>query len=304
MGQSRFSWSILLVSALLVAGCKKEQQAPTPPQSNAARPTVASMVPAATDLIIGMGAKDHLVAVSNFDREDEDRKGLPRVGDYERVDWEKVGQIWPDVFVIQVAQDQVKPGFSVQMDRLSAKVVNIKIDRLEDIAAAVKQIGEALKETEKAETFINGLKGRLDAVSSKTASAPKIKTLIFRDENAQLVIGPNNFLDDLLSIAGGQNAASGLGNAYPTIDAEMLKSLSPDAIFVLLPEASKQVLEKAHRTWENFPDVPAVKNKRVYILREWYVQQPGARVADLAELLASHLHPNLFSDAAATRAAR
>ena len=34
------------------------------------------------------------------------------------------------------------------------------------------------------------------------------------------VIGPDNFLDDLLKVVNATNAAAGLGQPYPTIDRE------------------------------------------------------------------------------------
>ena len=41
------------------------------------------------------------------------------------------------------------------------------------------------------------------------------------------------------------------------------------------------------------PQLPAVKNNRVYILSDWYVLQPGSHVGELAEKFAEILHPNL-----------
>ena len=49
---------------------------PTSPARNKKLPAVASLSPAATDLLIGMGAGDHLVAVSNFDADRDDIRGL------------------------------------------------------------------------------------------------------------------------------------------------------------------------------------------------------------------------------------
>src|SRR5687767_218730 len=72
-------------------------------------PTVASLVPAATDLLIGMGAGDHLVAVSNFDTR-PDAGHLARVGDYRSTDWEMLARIRPDVMVIQIDESKVPAG--------------------------------------------------------------------------------------------------------------------------------------------------------------------------------------------------
>src|SRR5437016_4463256 len=66
----------------------RESGRAVPPSRNQKMPTLASLSPAATDLLIGMGAGDHLIAVSNFDAERDETRGLDRVGDYRTQDWE------------------------------------------------------------------------------------------------------------------------------------------------------------------------------------------------------------------------
>src|ERR1700735_1713239 len=77
-------WTLGFLSILLLTtSCDKS----TPPATQPATKTIASLVPAATDLLIGMGARDRLLAVSTYDRQRPDVAGLPRVGDYQNVDW-------------------------------------------------------------------------------------------------------------------------------------------------------------------------------------------------------------------------
>src|SRR5512133_3272282 len=56
---------------------------------------VASLVPAATEMLVGMGAGDRLVAVSNYESSPV-VKDLPRVGDYQSTDWETLARLRPD----------------------------------------------------------------------------------------------------------------------------------------------------------------------------------------------------------------
>src|SRR5947199_8594789 len=74
MGQSNFVAAgrffiggVLALAGIISLGCRRENSTAVP--STRAAPAsaakVASLVPAATDLIVGMGAADHLVAVSH-----------------------------------------------------------------------------------------------------------------------------------------------------------------------------------------------------------------------------------------------
>ncbi|HMO26587.1 MAG TPA: hypothetical protein PKB10_09985, partial [Tepidisphaeraceae bacterium] len=71
--------------------------------------TVASLSPAATDLILGAGLDDRLVAVSSYDSADVAR-GRSRVGDYLTIDWEKLAEVRPRLMIIQVHPDRMPDG--------------------------------------------------------------------------------------------------------------------------------------------------------------------------------------------------
>jgi iron complex transport system substrate-binding protein len=84
-----------------------------------------------------------------------------------------------------------------------------------------------------------------------------------------------------------------LHKPYPEVDREMIMSLAPDVIIRLVPDGDQkpQVVQQGDRIWDTIPDLPAVKNHRVYVLTDWYAEMPGFRVADLAQQFAAILHP-------------
>src|SRR5262245_60562798 len=113
---------IFLIAAIGLAlfGCdsKKETSASSAPSANSAPtsvassrqvsgPTVVSLVPACTDLMIGIGASDHLAGVSNFDDNTRpELTGLPKVGDYRSIDWEQLSRLRPNLMVVQFSEDK------------------------------------------------------------------------------------------------------------------------------------------------------------------------------------------------------
>jgi iron complex transport system substrate-binding protein len=280
--------ALFLVLALIGApGCEQP-----PAQSPKAKsPKIASLVPAATDLIVGMGAADHLVAVSNWDTSREPIQKLPRVGDYQTTDWEKLAELRPDVMIVFMERDRMPAGVQQRADQLKIRLVNVKTERLDDIFQTIDMLGQLLNEAEKASGLKQKIRSQLDAVAKRVEGKPKVPTLIARDEEGFALVAGDTFIDDLLTIAGGTNVAGHIRIRYPTIDREQLIELAPQAIVQLMPEASQQVIERARASWTKVPNVPAVKNGRVQILTDWYVLQPGSHVGELAEKLADILHP-------------
>ncbi|HTL28386.1 MAG TPA: helical backbone metal receptor [Tepidisphaeraceae bacterium] len=280
-----------------LCGCEKSPapaaRPSTAPSASAPSglPTVASLVPAATDLIIGMGAADQLVAISNFDEDRDETRNLPRVGDYQKYDWEKLSQIRPSLMIMFYDPARMATGLREHLDELHTELINIKTERLSDIFSAITSLGEKLRQPEKARQAGAQLKHTLDDVQSRVAGRPIIPTLIVTSDEGTLACGPDTFLNDLLEIAGGKNVITISTPRYPQLDREQIAQMAPQAIIQLLPNATPAMQEQAAKFWRGLPDVPAVKNKRICVLTDWYVVQPGYNVGKLAEQFAACLHP-------------
>jgi iron complex transport system substrate-binding protein len=292
LSTARITALALLVALFALASCDRAGSGGSGAggPGSGPRPRVASLSPAATEMLVGIGAGDHLVAVSNWESSPAVEK-LPRVGDYQSTDWETLARLRPDVMVVQVAPEHLPPGLKAKADELHIRLHNIKIDRLEDVFNVMQELGAVAGERDKGRDGTRALREKFDRLRSTCATRPSVRTLLVRDENARAVIGPDNFLDDVLRVVNATNAAASLGKAYPSIDAEKIAALKPDAVVVLLPAAKPQLLDVSNRSWAAMTEVPAVRNGRVYTITEGYALVPGPRLADLAQQIADRLRP-------------
>jgi iron complex transport system substrate-binding protein len=306
MGQPRgatagviFIGSAVALAAMISGGCREKRSTSTTNPSTTSSSgvgTVASLAPAATDLILGMGAADHLVAVSNYDpvdvglKTERRRQELPRVGDYLTTDWETLATLRPAVMIIQMDPVRLPEGFGQRAQRLGIRLLNVRINHLDDVMRAAEQIGREIGEAEKGKRLADQLRGRIDAVRRRCAGERRVRTLLTLDERAESIIGRGEFLDDMLDAAGGENAAAGLAGAYPRGDIETVIALRPEAVIILKPGGTAQMLATAKQFWSRLP-VPAGKAGRVYLIADQKVLLPGSRVAEVTEQIARHLHP-------------
>lgn len=249
-----------------------------------------------------MGAADHLAGISTYDTDRPALRGLPRVGDYASVDWERLSIIRPEVLIIFQAPDRIPAGMRQKAQSLGIQLVDAKAERVSDVFALLSMLGQVLHEPEKAADAERQLRRRLDRVAQRVAADTPVPTLLVIDSSGRSIVGPDTFLDDLLHIAGGTNVAASVGSRYPEIDTEKLVQLAPQAVIQLLPDASAQVLDQARQNWSRLPTVPAVRNARVYTITDWYAEQPGWHMADLAEQMAAVLHPRSAGGAGAAAA--
>lgn len=282
----RVFWPFLAACACVLTACDAK-----PSAGPATRPvgiTVASLVPAATDLILAMGAGDRLVAVSNYDTIETTSRPLPRVGDYQTTDWETLASLHPKVMLIEIDQGRLPPGFGQRAVSLGMKLVNVKLQTITDIADVSRQLGRELGDATKGDELAASISRRIDAVRRATAGKPPVRTLLAMDERGEHLVGVGEFLNDALVAAGGVNAAESLHAPYPSADPETLAKLKPDVVIVLKPGGTEETLDRAKQFWSQ---LGGSSPPRVYLINDRAVLRPGSHVADTAEAMAKDLHP-------------
>ncbi|GEM_PF-642166 len=279
----------MLIFNLAIAASCDRTPANVPALLSTRKPTVASLSPAATDLIVAMGLGDHLIAVSNYEPPRKTTDLLPRVGDYRTADWEKIAQLRPDVIITQYHPDKMPDGFADRAARLNIRVFNRKIDSLDDTFNTITELGTELNAPHAAAEAADRWRKTMDRVKRTSAANPRVKTLLIVGESGLSAVGPKTFLSDLLEIAGGRNALVD-GGDYPNLDREKLAAVNPDVIIQLLPGASPQTIEQAEAFWRTMPDVAAVKGGAIYQMTDPDVLLPGFNVTRTAERFAEILN--------------
>jgi iron complex transport system substrate-binding protein len=262
------------------------------PETSNPTPTIASLTPAGTDLIIGIGAADHLVAVSDQDDERQGTEGLPKVGDFDHVDWEKLAAAKPQILLTQFGS-RMPSVLRQRCDQMGIQVIDIKLDTIEDVYADADIVGSALGEQVKEAQAVAEVKRELAAVAASVANLPQVRAAIAVSDGEQVsLIGPGTFHDELLTIAGGINVAAKFNKPYIAIDREQLTQLSPAVVLDLepVPPTTPQQMRQAARFWSSLPDLPAVQAKQIHTITEPYCLRPGWHLADLAEVFAENLH--------------
>lgn len=287
----------LLLGMLILAmsgSCERPSE-PAPPADG--RVTAVSLVPAATELIVAMGAADQLVGVSSYDGAIEQVRPLPRVGDYQNIDWEKIIALKPARMIVQFERDRMPPGMLQRCGDLGIELVNVRFESLADISLMLTELGRALGQSEKAQATDAALHRRLDQVRASAAGRPRPRMLLVIGEHGLLTAGRGTYLNELVELSGAVNAAGDLRPGWVNLDPEQLPPLAPDVVVHLLPEASAQVVQRAQASWQS-SGLPAVRAGRLHLLTQWYLTLPGSKVADVAELLYQAGHPATSGDGA------
>lgn len=290
---------------------------------------VASLLPAATEIVCALGRGDALVGVSHECDFPAAVRALPRLtrthvdpqarsGDIDAavrdrlarglgvydIDQDALRAAAPDVIVTQdqcdvcaVSLAEVEAAARATLGS-DARIVSLRPAVLADIFADIARVGAALGAEAEAAALLAGLQARVDAVRQRTLAAryrPRVACI----EWLEPLMLAGNWVPELIALAGGRGEGVVAGQHSEVWDPERLVAAAPEVVIVapcgfgLAQTRAELAVLTAQPFWRT---LPAVRNGRAYAIDgNAYLNRPGPRIVDSLELLAGLIQPGLLA---------
>jgi len=255
---------------------------------------IVSLSPNLTQVIYALGYMDQVVGVTIYDDYPPQVIDLPKIGGWINPNYEAILALKPDLVVLMKDQDI---SFGDKLRTLGLKTFIAKSnDSIKDIIQAISDLGEILGESEEAKKLTLGIQSDLNEIEQKTKNTKKKSVMIVVGRNPGTlediyVIGRNNYIDELITLAGGENVVENERNALK-ITKEAIFTFNPDVII----EINHQQIDREAEIlaiWNTLKQVEAVKNNQVHILSSKVLLHPSQRIVDGAQTLTEILHPEI-----------
>ncbi|MDQ3907170.1 MAG: ABC transporter substrate-binding protein [Acidobacteriota bacterium] len=289
-----------LVAALLVASCGGASRTggPVDGQKSKQPQRIISLSPSTTEVLWGVGAFQRVVAVSDYDDFPPEVKNLPHIGGWSNTNLEQVASLKPDLVVLTQSQ---APMIKDRLDALGVPVLVVPSYTLADALSSITQIGAAVGAEDAARKLREETQTKLDDVRAATQNLPRPRVLCVVDRVPGTLRGlytatKGSFLVELIEIAGGDSIAPAAAGGFGQIGKEAIATLDPDVIIDMAQQSTNdsKLSEDPREVWSELREVKAVRDGRVYSLRDTSVLHPSQRVADTARKFAEMLHPEAF----------
>ncbi len=232
---------------------------------------VVSLVPSATLTLDAIGARSVLVARTDYDTASW-TADLPSVGGGLEPSLETIVSLHPDV-VIRFGGPQ-DPTTPARLDDLEVPQFTIRPDVIEDVLSIADLLGRMTGHEEGADSLVARLRSELDAVRVRWAGTPPVRTAYVMGGDPPWVAGSGTYVDELISLAGGDNVFSDLGTLYASVSPEELVARDVDVVLLSAGSAF---------------DRSRVGDARVVEVGD-VVGIPGPSVAEAARVVAGALH--------------
>ena len=220
-----------------------------------------------------------------------------------RVDVELLDRLAPTHIITQ-SQCEVCAVSLADVQRAVCELVNsqphvvaLEPMALGDVWRDITAVANALGAPERGESLVGELTGRLDAIRMQAetrSTRPSIACIEWIDP----LMHAENWLPELVAIAGGTVMMGEAGRHSSYFNIEQLEARDPDLV-AIMPcgfDIARSIDELPALTerpeWQR---LSAVRSGRVFVTDgNQYFNRPGPRLVETAEILTELLHPDVF----------
>ena len=281
----RFAFSAVASSSLL--GCREGRRQPIETDQL----HIVSLSPAISQTLVEIGLADAVVAVGDGD---DFFPGLPSVGRFVDLDLEQLISLEPTHVLAMTGRQGLPDAIERLASRHAFELRSLEYPQdVSGCIASIVEVGSSVGRLAAGQRLAQRVAEDIEAIAGLTKSLDPVSTLVIFNDTPLMAAGPGTVLDELLSVAGGRNAAEGFATTAPTLDQEALIAIDPEVIVWLQPRAKGDSGQKADLRLGAASRVAAVQNQRVYRIEDRAVLLPGPSIGRTAGSLAGVIHPDL-----------
>lgn len=276
------------MAALMGFACGGGEERPAPPEGEL---RILSLSPNVTEVLFELGLADNIVGVTDFCRYPPEAREKERVGGLLNPNLERMFALEPSLVIMLPAHGDL----ARKMEKRGITALAVPNDTVEDVIVSIETIGVATGREKEAARLVEEIRGVVERVrAGKPAKRWRTMIVVDRTEGALTdiyVAGPGTYLDEVIRIAGGENAFGNALARYPSAGVEEILHRNPEVIIELKPGGTdrEETQRKIRVEWERLPGLAAAEGERIFVLAGDHLLVPGPRISQAIESIGSLL---------------
>ena len=274
---------------------KRTAEQPTP---TGGQPTIVSLTPSITQMLIDMGKREQIVGVST---EDKQLEGVPRCGSFNDPILARVMQLGPDLVLTESVRADAAQVPALLRQRAKQGVYQLGIlphslsiaDVQRGLADPERGLGKLVGDQPSAQRAERLMVERLQAVAGAVADAMRPRVLTLLHPQTLGTLGTGVVHAELLELAGAVNAAGQYDTGYLTLTrSQVLQTADPDVILIFEPNGRPITNNDPRLTALKDLAVPAVTNHRIVVIDHPQGLLLSTALPEVLMQIASAVHPD------------
>lgn len=241
---------------------------------------IIALSPHSVELLFALGVGDRIIGTTDFADFPEAAKDIERIGGYHGIQMERVLELKPDLVVAWQGGNSDED--INQLESLGLPVYRSATKRLKHIATEISVLGQLTGTSAKADALIKDLHSVLAALKNKNKDKPKVSFFYQLWSSPIRTISTGSWINEMMEICGGENIMQDPSVEYPQISLETVLLSAPQAI--IIPSSHGHDNGKlSGLKWEDWPEIPAVKNNHIYRINGDILHRFSLRVIEATQ---------------------
>jgi iron complex transport system substrate-binding protein len=261
---------------------------------------IVSLAPSNTEILFAVGAGDKVVGVTDFCNYPYDfaawieAGNMTSIGNYYGPSTEPIVALNPDLVLATTGSEDA----AENLRELGYNVLIIEPRNLTFVLRDILLVGRATNNYDQAVALESEISQRIDTVTnlaSEAITTPKVYHEVWNDPI--MSAGPGTFIDELITLAGGQNIFDDAISSWPTVSSEAIIDKNPDVMIfpdMYMGRANFYETLEAVKNRDGWDLISAVQNDDIYEINADIISRSGPRLVDALEIMAKMIHPEIF----------
>ena len=256
---------------------------------------IVSLSPSLTETLFAVGAGARVVGVTTYCNYPGETAGIEKIGGFsaKTISVEKVISLEPDL----VLADNSRHGIVIEaLERYDVPVYSIDSTSIDDCLAVIESVGLLTGNRLKAAEIISDMRLRISTVVGRISEIPdenRVRVFWELFDEPLMTAGPDTFIGQLITLAGGRNIFSDVTESWPKISPEEVLRRDPEVLMSSDSHGEKFTIEQV-RSRKGWGELRGVKDGRIHLFDGDMVSRPGPRIVDALEAIAVVLYPERF----------
>jgi iron complex transport system substrate-binding protein len=251
---------------------------------------IVSLAPGATEMLFAAGAGLQVVATVAYADQPAAARQVPRIGDSNAIDMERLLQLKPDVVVYWPGGNNAAQ--VAQIKRLGIPLYGQQVNRLADLGVSLRRLGQLAGTSAAAQRRAGQVEAQLSRLRTQYSKSIPITALLETWNQPLYTVGGQQLMSDALAVCGAVNIFADLPQLSPAVQVEAVLTRNPDLIIVAAPPGQGPQWLQA---WRKFPSLKAVQLGHLLDFDDQALSRLGPSVLDATANLCARI------DAARTR---
>ncbi len=251
---------------------------------------IISLAPSITENLFALGLGDRIVGVTVYCNYPPEARKKERIGGGINPNMEKIVSLRPDLIIGVTSIGNSKTVET--LTRLKLPVYITEPRGFEGVLNSLRVLGSLTNRESEAQAIIAQMKVRGERVARLTEGARRPKVLFVVWQEPLWTVGRESFITDLIEMAGGRSISSDIAKEATIMSLEEVVERGPEVI--VIADRRGDGRQSIGRRWEGWNSIPAIRDKKIFVIDPSRVDRPSYRVIEAVEELARIFHPGLF----------